>query len=52
MRPAADGYAVFCGLVCLWPLLFHVIALAVTKRVREHGWRSLFFGVTKHDQSL
>ena len=38
------------GLCCIWPLIVHVILLSITRRVKEHGWKSLIFGVDKHDQ--
>lgn len=41
------GIALACALICLWPFAFHLIMLALSKRIRTYGWRSLLPPYTK-----
>jgi len=44
------GPWVLALLCCVWPLIVHLVLTILVRRVKEHGWKSLIFGVDKHDQ--
>jgi hypothetical protein len=35
------GPYLFCGLVCIWPMLFAGLVLWAEHRIQSHGWRGL-----------